>query len=196
MDGTKRFAEKYGFQYMLWDNEAVSKLTMVNRDIFEGQTQYCGKADVLRYEILHQYGGVYIDADMAITRPEQLDALIKGFDKDCGLGFEVDNKLICNAVILAIKGSAFMKCCIDALPKRDFTQLPWISTGPMLVTDMVVKYQTQIPVTLYRSTVFYPVRWHGIKDIDLHTKMVLPSETVMFQYGYSTNNLEDKISQT
>ena len=61
-----------------------------------------------------------------------------------------------------------------------------------LVED-TIKYQKEIPLVFYKSTIFYPRRWHGIQDIHMHEKMELPPESVMFQYGYSTNNLESKI---
>ena len=197
MDGVKKFAEKFGYEYKLWDDDAVSKLTMINKTWYDKEPTYNGKSDILRYELLDQFGGVYIDADMAVVRPEGLDKLIKGVgNRDCAFGFEVDNQLICGAVTFAVKGSKFIKKCIEVLPTRDMTQLAWISVGPKLITDLVIKYQTQIPLAVYKSTVFYPLRWHGIQDVYLHTKMIFPEDTVMFQYGYSTNNLESKISQT
>jgi len=63
----------------------------------------------------------------------------------------------------------------------------------MLVTELAIKHQHEIPLTYYKSTIFYPRRWHGIQDINLHTTVEIPPESVMFQYGYSTNNLETKI---
>jgi hypothetical protein len=71
--------------------------------------------------------------------------------------------------------------------------MAWQSVGPQLITDLVVKHQHEIPLTLYKSTVFYPRRWHGIQDIQMHKTFPVPEESVMFQYGYSTNNLESKI---
>jgi mannosyltransferase OCH1-like enzyme len=194
MDGIKRFAETYGYEYRLWDDEAVSKLTLINRSWYDKEPTYNGKSDILRYELLDQFGGIYIDADMAIVRPDGLHSLINGFvDRDCGFGFEVDNQLICGAVFLAVKGSKFVKKCIEEIPLRDMSQLAWLSIGPKLITDLVIRHQKDFVMNLYKSTVFYPLRWHGIQDVQLHTKMVLPDETVLFQYGYSTNNLEAKI---
>ena len=86
-----------------------------------------------------------------------------------------------------------MKACIDEIPKRDMTKLAWQSIGPQLITDLWMKHKTVIPIKVYKSRIFYPIRWHGITDINMHEKMQLPEESVMFQYGYSTNNLETKI---
>lgn len=61
-----------GFDYVLWDEEALSKLTMVNQDkydYFYNKKVFHGCADIARVEILKQYGGVYIDADTRCLKP-------------------------------------------------------------------------------------------------------------------------------
>ena len=192
MDSVRDFCKTEGFEYVLWDDQKVSEMEMVNRSWYDNEPTYNGKSDILRYEILYQYGGVYIDADSFITSPEKLYKLLSEFNGDAGFGFEIDNQLVCGGVSMSIKNSEFMKRCIAEIPKRDMTQMAWISIGPRLITDICVRHR-DIPITFYKSTTFYPIRWHGIQDVNLHTKMELPPESVMFQYGYSTNNLEGKI---
>jgi mannosyltransferase OCH1-like enzyme len=193
MDSVKNFASEFGYEYILWDDQKVSEMNMINRDYYILEKTYNGKSDVLRYEILYQNGGVYIDADSFIIKGEQLNNIISSFDRDAGFGFEVDNQLVCGGVSLSKKESNFMLKCIEELPKRDFNLMAWQSIGPQLITDMCKKYQNEIPLVFYKSTVFYPRRWHGIQDINMHEKVDIPPESVMFQYGYSTNNLENKI---
>lgn len=193
MDSVRDFSEICGYEYVLWDDRKVSEMTMINKSFYDNEPTYNGKSDILRYEILYQYGGIYIDADSFITKPYQLDSLIKGFDRDAGFGFEIDNQLVCGGVSLAIKNSVFMKKCIEEIPKRNFNLMAWQSIGPQLITDMAGKHQHEIPLAFYKSTIFYPRRWHGIQDVRMHEKVLLPPESVMFQYGYTTNNLESKI---
>jgi len=193
MDGVKKFASDYGYEYVLWDDKKVSEMEMVNKSWYDKEPTYNGKSDILRYEILYQYGGIYIDADMAIVNANGLNIICENFNRDSGFGFEVDGKLICGAVTLAIKGSLFMQKCIEEVPKRNMKLMAWQSVGPALITELCAKHQTEIPLCYYKSTIFYPRRWHGIQDIHMHEKIELPPESVMFQYGYSTNNLESKI---
>jgi mannosyltransferase OCH1-like enzyme len=193
MVSVKQFCQDFGYEYVLWDDQKVYELTMVNRQFYDKEPTYNGKSDILRYEILYQYGGAYIDADSFITFPDRLNNLLENFNTDAGFGFEINGRLVCGGVSISIKESQFMKKCIEEIPLRDMTQMAWISIGPQLITDLVIRHQSEIKLTLYKSTVFYPIRWHGIQDINLHTKTVLPPESVMFQYGYSTNNLETKI---
>ena len=43
-------------------------------------------------------------------------------------------------------------------------------------------------IKILPSILFYPLDWHGIQAINTHTKGEYP-DSVMFQYGYSTNGL-------
>jgi mannosyltransferase OCH1-like enzyme len=193
MNNVKAFAEKYNHEYILWDDQKVSELQLINRKWYTSESTYHGKSDILRYELLSQFGGVYIDADMVIVNGEQMNSLITGFNTDCAFGYEIDNQLFCGAVMFAVQGSKFVQKCIEEVPKRNMKQAPWISVGPKLITDLYSRHNTEIPMTIYKSIVFYPIRWHGIKDINLHTKFIFSPETVTFQYGYSTNSLETYI---
>jgi len=193
MDSVRAFCTEYGYEYKLWDDETVSKLQMVNRSFYESEQTYHGKSDILRYEVLYQFGGVYIDADSYIVKPEKLNALLEEFNDDAGFGYERNGELICGGVSMSKKHSRFIHACIDVIPHRDMRQAPWISVGPMLITDLYRSLHTVINVRLYPSKTFYPIPWHGIQTIDAHKHINIPEESVMFQYGYSTNNLGSQI---
>jgi mannosyltransferase OCH1-like enzyme len=192
MDTVKKFCEDFGYEYKLWDNDNVPT-DLINQIFYNNDPTYFGKADILRYELLYRYGGCFVDADSVIMKGDKFHELLQAFDKDAGLGFEIDGQLLCQGVCMSIPKSLFMQKCIEEIPRRDFSKDPWKVTGPMLVTELAIKHQHEIPLTYYKSTIFYPRRWHGIQDINLHTKVEIPPESVMFQYGYSTNNLETKI---
>lgn len=196
MNTVRDFCKSYDYEYMLWDEQRISELEMTNRTIYNDMKSYNGKSDILRYEILYTYGGVYIDADSVVTKPAKFNSLLEDFKADAGFGFERDGQLIAGGTSIAIKNSVFMKKCIEALPYRNFTMLPWLSVGPSLITDVYQLYKHGICVTMYPSKTFYPISWHGISTIDMHTRMILPDESVMFQYGYSTNNLSTLINNT
>ena len=193
MDSVRDFCSQFGYEYKLWDDSAVASLPMINKEIYDALPTHFGKADVLRYEILVRYGGVYIDADSVIVRPEKFHMLLSEFKGDAGIAFERDGELICNGVCMSIPNSKFFTSCIRAIPKRNLHAPPWIATGPMLVTDVYRNGGYSYGVMVYPSKTFYPISWHGIKTIDAHKHIAIPEESVMFQYGYSTNNLESQI---
>ena len=49
------------WEYMLWTEENIPKL--INYKHFVATYKLSGKANIVRYELLYRYGGVYIDAD-------------------------------------------------------------------------------------------------------------------------------------
>ena len=179
--------------YMLWDDTAIAALDMRNRALFDREPSYHGKADIARLEILIAHGGAYIDADSVVTKPAQLDSLLRSFDAEVGFGWE-NSWLIANGTILACAGSPFLAACRDEMPLRNAALMPWQKYGPQLVTDLYHRHKASLDITLYEPTVFYPIKWHGIRDVELHKKIELPPQSCMFQYGYSTNSLEAQVA--
>ena len=63
--------------------------------------------------------------------------------------------------------------------------------GPGHITKCSNSYKKNI--TIFPSIYFYPISWHGIDNITKHNSINLPKESYTFQYGYSTNNMKNKI---
>jgi mannosyltransferase OCH1-like enzyme len=141
------------WQYILWTEANLPKLT--NQVLFDsfGQ-QYHGKADVVRYEMLYQYGGVYCDADTYCLKP--LDNLL---NNDCFAAYENESAvpgLVCNAFIGASKRNALMLALIEGLKGKicQPSDKPWILTGPKHLTNTIERLH--YPITLLPSWTFYP----------------------------------------
>src|SRR5271157_4561121 len=49
--------------HMLWTDENIKDLDLINKEIFDKQINMGSKSDILRYEILKKYGGIYFDTD-------------------------------------------------------------------------------------------------------------------------------------
>ena len=56
------------WEYRLWGDADAKKLKMINRKLFDRATNYAITSDLLRYEILYKYGGVYADTDFECMR--------------------------------------------------------------------------------------------------------------------------------
>ena len=55
------------WEYMLWSEDNIPSL--INNKHFRNMREYSGNADMLRYELLLNYGGFYIDADSVCLKP-------------------------------------------------------------------------------------------------------------------------------
>jgi mannosyltransferase OCH1-like enzyme len=99
MDNITKFCEEYNYTYMLWNEDKIKELNLINNIYYDKEKTYNGKSDILRYEILYNYGGIYIDADCVILKYDKFNHLLEEFDnheKKIAFGYEIDNKLITN----------------------------------------------------------------------------------------------------
>lgn len=182
------------------------------------KTDYAGRADIIRLLALWTHGGVYIDSDSVILKPRKFDTFLcknkagaffawEEFDAESlrklraytrGIkGVRQFNRLIANGVIGATAHHGFIGELLSGLGGREKRQGKaadnWIVTGPLYTTEMFQATRKSYPdVKIYPMRYFYPLHWHGITDPELHKKVKVPGESMLFQYGYTTNGF-DKI---
>jgi mannosyltransferase OCH1-like enzyme len=64
------------YKYCIWNDDNIPKL--INQNLYDSTNVYAMKADILRYEILYFFGGIYVDCDFLCLR--NIDELIDGID--------------------------------------------------------------------------------------------------------------------
>jgi hypothetical protein len=119
------------------------------------QQELCGVADIMRYEILYNYGGFCIDADSVCVNP--LEAWL--FDTDAFAVWEnehVRQGMIAVGYMGSIPGNQFFKNIIEDINQDpDITSGPaWFTTGPNRLTENWKKQQ--YPLTIWPSYLFIP----------------------------------------
>lgn len=187
-----KFIKKFpNWKYKLWRDNDIKKLKMMNKKYYNKEKNYAGKADIARYEILFQKGGIYIDADCVWLENKGLDFLINKTKNGFFIAREpIPNYyLLANSVIGSSRGNSNLlkinKVINKSYPILRRRYSPFKTTGPFLIT----KIQKHLILTIFPSHYFYPIAWKNIKDINLHKKLKFSNKCIMFQYGYSTNNL-------
>lgn len=175
------------WQYILWDNESVQDMPMMNRDLFDAETAPQCQADILRLEVLYKYGGVYVDADIVSTikdlRPALKDAEKTGFL----ITYEPDTKdkpysILGNSIIACTPRHPLILMLMSYIKqiyafKRAHYGVEWV-TGPLTYTKVLV--HTGMPITVPPSKDFYPA-FHYVPNpsaIDV-TKF----DSYCFQFG-------------
>jgi mannosyltransferase OCH1-like enzyme len=222
MDTVKDFAVRYGYKYMLWDEGDVDALGLDTvpgvRDVYENfGHELAGKADILRMLCLYKYGGIYIDADTVIMKPEKFDAFLQKNRAAVFFGWENltvartrklnvsdpgikrTRRLVANGLIGSERGHPFFKRLLQGIEGNTLSldvsekKVAWKTVGPLYVTRMYHATRKDFPdVHIYPMKYFYPMHWGGITDPELHKKVKIPGKSMLFQYGYSTNKF-DKI---
>ena len=67
-----------GWMYKLWTDEDVANLQLYNQEFYDATDNYGVKSDILRWELLYHFGGVYIDMDYECLK--SLDELHYTYD--------------------------------------------------------------------------------------------------------------------
>lgn len=57
-----------GWSYKIWTDEDVAQMHLYNQEFYDATDNYGVKSDILRWEIIYKYGGVYVDMDYECLR--------------------------------------------------------------------------------------------------------------------------------
>lgn len=149
------------WDYRVWTDDNLHKLLPLRaQTAFDAMPHLAGKADILRYEILHRFGGVYIDADTECVSP-LTDDLLQNVAFAAHENEYIRPGLIANSVIGAQPGCLLMNAMIEhvaALPDlANCSALDiWKTTGPLAFTRLVGQHRFTF-LRLYPSFWFYPI---------------------------------------
>ncbi|MBA3752180.1 hypothetical protein H0X06_05330 [Candidatus Dependentiae bacterium] len=106
------------WEYKLWTDADIPALNLHNKKFYDLADNYGEKADILRYEILYRYGGIYLDVDFVCLKP--LDMLLH-YDVWTSLQPLDCRGDINNAVIGSAPGHPLLKDCIITIEDDWYT---------------------------------------------------------------------------
>lgn len=169
--------------HKLWLDEDVEKLHLRNRVYYDATSDPIEKANIARYEILEQFGGIYIDIDFLCLKP--LDAFHRRYDFYTGIAPADCAAMLNNALMACGPGHPIMKHCIDMI-REDFSKVNRFErTGVMHYSRSFfacLKESPGISIALPASF-FYPLGKSDQKYYDLETAK---PETFAVHYWAST----------
>ncbi|BGP12512.1 hypothetical protein JCM10213_006923 [Rhodosporidiobolus nylandii] len=152
------------YEFKLW-SDAASRAFIAEHypwflSTFDGYTYPIQRADVIRYFVLHHYGGVYMDLDIGCRR--NLDPLLY-FQVILPATIPVG---VSNDLMFAEKGHPFMDLVIHNLITFDHTygtNYPTVmfSTGPMFLSAQYGLWPKDVAEGEERQVRVLPRRWYG-----------------------------------
>ena len=158
------------WEYRLWDDETINAYVQrVHPDfytIFSGFSRNIMRADVMRYILMHDIGGMYCDLDYEFIRPYSYG------DSELVLGYEFDESYgdpcnqIANFVFASVPGHPFWKDVLLDLQHNPPQATSYLDvcgmTGPGLLSRIYKEnYQRYGNVTVEPRRVFHPFRMRG-----------------------------------
>lgn len=143
------------WEYKLWTDSDMELFPFTNRKAFDLAKNLGTKADILRYEILYHFGGVYVDVDFECIKP--LDPFIFANAFFAGIsGYDC----LGNAIIGAKPHLPLFKKLCAIINQYEVEKLsnPWSYTGPLFFTRQVYLYlkQGSEKACVYPTLFFHP----------------------------------------
>lgn len=122
-----------GWHYKLWTDEDVALITLDNQKFYDESDNYGVKSDILKWEIVYRYGGVYIDMDFECLQP--LDIFHYTYDFYTGLQ-PMDTQFVQLGAALfgAVPGHPILKHCIETIKDDWHLKGAPTKTGPVHFT--------------------------------------------------------------
>jgi len=146
------------WEVRVWGNLELGALKWRNRkqiEVFRARGQWEGVADLMRYEILHEHGGVYVDADSVCVRP--LDDWL--LDNRLFAVWESERHrpaIIANGFIGCVPHHPALRAIILAASRmRKLQGEPWELVGPVFFTRMILPF-CPLDATILPSVLFLP----------------------------------------
>ena len=130
--------------------------------------ELAGKADILRYELLYDHGGFFIDADsVCVNALDDFFTENKAFC--CWENEQIREGLMSNGYFATEKNSPLAERLIARIgtyPVEEVAKLPnltaWQVVGPVLLTD-TVRSMPECGMNVYPSHYFIPRHYTGLQ---------------------------------
>lgn len=147
------------------------------------------RTNVLRFEMMARYGGVFLDSDVWALRP--IDNIVeKAEEQDCSgvLGWEIQDRWLGEAVIMAQPGAPFVERIVSHLEPWAFARARQPATktvGPQFITPLLVGTSELEDVLLMPQAAFFPARHDQprLADSIIDRSVVAPDTYLVHRFG-------------
>jgi len=181
------------WHYILWTDADIAKLNLENRQAYDKAINYAERSDIARYEILYQFGGLYVDTDCQCLQP--FDILHHYYDFYVGLELPamalfLRPIIIPNALIASAPGHPIMRAMIDTIKTQKIDPALQhdivTKTGPLIFSNVVIEHAgkgSTIDI-IFPATFFYPID-KKTKDKNKIKKMFQPETFAVHHWAGS-----------
>jgi inositol phosphorylceramide mannosyltransferase catalytic subunit len=134
-----------------------NRLAYENKKFYDAAINYGEKSDILKWEIVYRFGGVYVDTDFECLQP--LDQYNHTFDLYTGLQPLDTNMVQLGAALYgAIPQHPILKACVEMIKHNQDIQQIIVKTGPIHFTKVFAHFagKTGLRDVALPSSYFYP----------------------------------------
>lgn len=178
----KSWLEKHPtWEYKLWTDDDIAGLHLINQKFFDEAKSFGEKANILRYEILHQFGGLYVDTDFECLK--LLDLFNHSCDFYAGLEYPQRSKMffiVGNALLAARPGHPLIFAMIENIKYHWHEDEQVKRSGTHYITQIIKNHIDTVDGInmIFPANMFYP--WAGREASD-RLNSIKP-ETIAIHY--------------
>jgi mannosyltransferase OCH1-like enzyme len=144
----------------------ASGLAYENKDMYDAAINYGEKSDILKWEIVYRFGGVYVDIDFEALKP--LDTFHHCYDFYTGLQPLDTNMVQLGAALFAARpGHPILRECVIKIRDNRHIQQIIVKTGPIHFTRCFLSVAAQgdnVDIA-FPASYFYPCDYNQ-KGVD------------------------------
>jgi mannosyltransferase OCH1-like enzyme len=143
------------YEYKIWTDNDLNADNFSNIEFINSTPIYAQKADIMRYEILYKYGGIYLDIDFEIFK--SLEPLLIGSTfVVCNEDEQIYNYMT-NAFIYSEPNNNNLKTCIENIKTCSLGGMVnvAISTGPWYFRQNISLENAKVLPTHYMYPTHY-----------------------------------------
>lgn len=126
-------------------------------------SRYQIMSNVLRFEVMLRYGGLFFDTDIVCLRSlEPLVERVEAGGKAGMLGWEIQSRWLGEAVIAAVPGAPFMQKIVSNLERWAFAHKgrpATVTVGPQYITPLLKHSVELADVLVMPQRAFFPARF-------------------------------------
>lgn len=177
------------WEYHLWTDKDIEKIGLEKIELYKKTKNFGAKSDILRYELLYKFGGLYVDTDFECLK--SFSGLHHLTDFYAGI-FSPGKICINNGLIGASPKHPIIKNCIQQLrlPKEIAEQNLGLkileATGPRLLTRCILEFikQKDCRCLILPSSYFYPSPNSNSGASEHYQKGFIKPETYAIHYWH------------
>ena len=178
-----------GWEYKLWTDKEVEEFGLENKILYDATKNFGEKSDIVRYEVLNKFGGLYVDCDFECLQP--FDILHYYCDFYAGLGYGTNPIVLCG-LFGCTPHHPILKACIKTMKREQNAKENFVEilnrTSVFHFTKCFMANYTEKSVA-FPVTFFYPLpdfeRDTNAKNI---LKFIKPESFAIHYWHLSWNN--------
>jgi mannosyltransferase OCH1-like enzyme len=171
------------WEYKLWTDDNIKELfPLYNQEIFDQCKNLGEKSDILRYEIIYRFGGLYVDVDYECVKSFEIFSYLYNFY--AGIEpLDASSMLIGNAFFGSCAQHPILKYCIETIKNYRDEKIVTHRTGPWQLTRAICNVCKKIKdsIIFFPTSFFYPLGYEQ-RNIKFEKNDILKNESFGIHY--------------